>query len=107
MDETNKICKTKFILDEISKIENYFIDEINETKSRCKILSKYVTIFNHIDKVLIILSATSGGVPIISFSTVIGASAGIASTSLTLIFSLTIGIVKKLLRYNKKEKEEA
>ena len=107
MDEINKISKTKFILDEISKIENYFIDEINETKSCCKTLSKYVTIFNHIDKILIILSATSGGVPIISFSTVIGAPAGIASASLTLIFSLTIGIVKKLLRYNKKEKEEA
>ena len=107
MDEINKISKSKFILDEISKIENYFIDEINETKPCCKILSKYVTIFNHIGQVLIILSVTSGGVPIISFSTVIGAPAGIASASLTLIFSLTIGIVKKLLRYNKKEKEES
>ena len=71
------------------------------------VLVKYVTSFNHIDKILIILSATSGRVSIISFSTVIGAPAGIASASLTLVFSLTIGIVKKLLRYNKKEKEEA
>ena len=105
MDEINKISLSE--QNNKSKIENYFIDEINETKSYCKALSKYVTSFNHIDKILIILSATSGRVSIISFSTVIGAPAGIASASLTLIFSLTIGIVKKLLRYNKKEKEEA
>ena len=34
---------------------------------------EYVTIFNYIDKILIVLSATSGGVSIFSFSSVIGA----------------------------------
>ena len=36
MDEINKINlseQTKFRLDEISKIENYFIEEINQRKS--------------------------------------------------------------------------
>ena len=43
--------------------------------------------FNYIDKILIVLSATSCGVSIISkFSSVIGAPAGIASASFTLIF---------------------
>ena len=46
---------------------------------------------------MIILSATTGGISIISFTTAIGAPVGIASASFTLIFSITIGIVKKLL----------
>ena len=53
---------------------------------------------------LVILSATSGGVSIISFSSVTGAPAGIASVSCTLIFSLTTGIVKKLLDITRKKK---
>ena len=68
MDEINKINlseQTKFRLYEIKKIENYLINEINETKLCCKKLNKYVTIFNYIDKILIALSATSGGVSII------------------------------------------
>ena len=53
-----------------------------------------------------IISATSGGVSIISFSSFIGAPVGIASACFTLIFSLTTGIVKKLLdRTRKKEKK--
>ena len=108
MDKINKINlseQTKFRLDEISKIENYLINEINETKSCCKKLNKYVTIFNCIDKILTVLCATSGGVSIISFSSAIGATAGIASASLTLIFSLTTGIVKKLLDITRKKKK--
>ena len=109
MDKINKINlseQTKFWLDEVSKIENYLINEINETKSCCKKLNKYVTIFNYIDKILIVLSATSGGVSIISFSSVIGAPAGIASASLTIIFPLTTGIVKKLLDITRKKKKK-
>ena len=34
---------------------------------------KYVTIFDYIDKILIVLSATTGGVSIISFASIIGA----------------------------------
>ena len=46
-----------------------------------KKLNKYVTIFNYIEKILIVLCATSGGVSIISFPSVMGAPAGIASAS--------------------------
>ena len=49
------------------------------------------------DKILFVLSATSGGVSIISFATVIGTPVGIASASFNLIFSLTTGLIKKLL----------
>ena len=59
-------------------------------------LSKYVAAFDYIDKILIVLSATSGGVSIISFTSIVGAPVGIASASFTLIFSLTTGTIKKI-----------
>ena len=42
IDKTNLINQTKFQLDEISKIGNYFIEEVNQRKSCSKKLSKYV-----------------------------------------------------------------
>ena len=82
--------------------------EINQRKSCTKKLNKYVTAFDYIDKVLIVLSATSGGVSIISFTSIAGAPVGIASASFTLISSLTTAIVKKLLNItrNKKKKHD-
>ena len=53
MDRTNLTEQTKFGLDEISKTENYFHQEINQRKSCSKKLNKYVAAFNYIDKVLI------------------------------------------------------
>ena len=111
MNEINKINlseQTKFRLSEIIGIENYFHQEINQRKSCSKKLNKYVTTFDYIDKILIVLSATSSGVSIISFTSIAGAPVGIASASLTLFFSLTTGIVKKLLNItrNKKKKHD-
>ena len=111
MNEINKINlseQTKFRLSEIIGIENYFHQEINQRKSCSKKLNKYVTTFDYIDKILIVLSATTGGVSIISFTSIVGAPVGIASASFTLIFSLTTGIIKKLLSItrNKKKKHD-
>ena len=89
IDKTNLSEQTKFRLSEIIRIENYFHQEINQRKLRIKKLSICVTTFDYIDKVLIVLSATSSGVSIISFTSIVGAPVGIASASLTLIFSLT------------------
>ena len=105
IDKTDLSEQTKFWLDEISKIENYFIKEINQRKSCSEKLNKYVAAFDYIDKILIVLSATSGGVSIISFTSIIGAPVGIASASFTLIFSLTTGIVKKLLNITRKKRK--
>ena len=108
MDEINKTKlsdQTKFRLSEIIAIENYFYQEINQQKSYSKKLNKYVTIFDYIDKILIILSVTSSGISIISFASAIGASAGVVSASLTLIFSITTGILKKLLDIIRKKKK--
>ena len=106
INKTNLSEQTKFRLDEISKIENYFIEEINQRKSCHQKLNKYVTTFDYIDRILIVLSATTGGVSIISFTSVIGAPVGIASASLTLMFSLTTGIVKKILNIARKKKKK-
>ena len=104
IDKTNLSEQTKFWLDEKTKTENYFIEEINQRKSCSKKLSKYIAAFDYIDKILIVLSATTGGVSIISFTSIIGAPVGIASASFTLIFSLTTGITKKLLNITRKKK---
>ena len=104
IDKKNLTDQIKFRLNEITKIENYFNAEINQRKLWSKNLGKYVAAFDYIDKVLIVLSATSGGVHIISFTSVIGAPVGIASASFTLGFSLTTGIIKKLLNITKKKK---
>ena len=106
IDKTNLTNQTKFRLDEISKIENYFIEEINQRKSCSKKLSKYVAAFDYIDQALIFLSATSGGVSTILFTSIVGAPVGIASASLTLFFSLTTGKVKKLLHTTRNKKKK-
>ena len=102
IDKTVFSEQLKFRLSEIIGIENHFYQEINQIKSCSKKLNKYVTTFHYIDKILIVLSAASSGVSIISFTSIIGAPVGIASASLTLIFSLTTGIGKKIIEYDKK-----
>ena len=106
IDRTNLTEQTKIRLDKITEIENYFYQEINQRKSCSKKLSKYVAAFDYIDKTLIVLSATTGGVSICSFTSVVGASVEIVSAGFTLIFSLTTGIVKKLLSTTRNKKEK-
>ena len=84
----------------------FFKSEINQGKSCSKKLSQNVTTFDYIDKVLIVLSATSGGVCIISSASVLGAPAGIAGKGFTLFFSLTTGIIKKLLSMTRNENKK-
>ena len=91
IDKTNFNDQIKFRLNEINKIEDYFNSDINQRK----LCSKYVTVSDYIDKILIALSATSGGVSIISFTSVFGAPVGIASAIFTVILSLTTGIIIK------------
>ena len=43
-------------------MENDFYQEINQINSYSKKLNKYVTTFDYIDKILIILNSTSSGV---------------------------------------------
>ena len=101
IDKTVLSEQTKFRLS-----ENYFYHEINQRRSCSKKLNKYATTFDYIDKILFILSATSSGVSIVSFKSIIGAPVGIGSASLTLFFSLKTGIVKKLLNITRNKKKK-
>ena len=105
-DKANLTDQTQIRLNKITEIENYFHQEFNQRKSCSKTLSKYVTAFDYIDKTLIVLSGTTGGVSIISFTSVVGAPVGIASAIFTLIFSQTTAIIKKLLRITRNEKKK-
>ena len=96
--------QTKFRLNEINKVKNYFNSEIQERKTMSKKLSKYIAALDYIDKTLIFLSATSGGISVIPFTSVIGFLVGIASASFSLIFSQITRIIKKLLKVRRNKK---
>ena len=98
IDASNLSDQKKFRLNETNEIKDYFNSEIRERKAMNKKLSKYIAVFDYIDKILIILSATSGGISITFFASVIGALAGTASSSFTLVFSLKRGIIKRPYR---------
>ena len=106
IDRTNLTEQTKIRPNKITEIENYFHEEINQRKLRSKKLSKYVNAFEYVDKILIALCATSCGVSVILFTSVVGAPVGIASANFTSIFSLTTVIVKKLLSITRTKKKK-
>ena len=62
--------------------------------------SKYIAVFDYFDKTLTFSSAISGGIPISSFATNIGALVGKAGVVFTFLFSITSGIVKKTIKNN-------
>ena len=97
---------TKFRLDEINKIKDYFNAEIKERKDLIKKISKYIVAFDYADKRFITLSASFDTLSITSHATVVGIPVGIAGASLTLIFTVTTGIVKKLLNITRKKKKK-
>ena len=97
---------TKYRLDEINNIKEYFNAEIKERKDIIKKISKYIVAFDYADKVFITLSASFGTLSIASYATVIGIPAGITGASLTIIFNITTGVVKTLLNITRKKKKK-
>ena len=85
---------TKFRLNEINKIKDYLNSEIKERKYIIKKISKYIVAFDYAEKLFITLSASFGTLSIASYATVVKIPAGIAGASLTLIFTITTGVVK-------------
>ena len=97
---------TKLRLDEIDKIKDYLNSEIKERKDIIKKISKYIVDFDYADKLFITLSASFGTLSIASHATFVGIPVGIAGASLTLIFTVTTGVIKKLLNITRKEKKK-
>ena len=96
---------TKFRLDEINKIKDYLNSEIKERKDIIKKISKYIVAFDYADKLFITLSASFGTLSIPSHATIVGIPVGIAGASLTLIFTVTTGVVRKLLNITRKRRK--
>ena len=97
---------TKFRLDEINKIKDYSNVEIKERKDIVKKISKYIVAFDYADKLFIALPASFGTLSIASHATIVGIPLGIAGASLTLIFTVTTGVVQKLLNITRRKKKK-
>ena len=95
----------QFRLNKINEIKDYFVAEIKERQLMSKRLTKYIASFDYFDKSLIVLSATIGSISIASFATVIGALVGMMSAICSFAFSITTGIVKKLLKTTRNKKK--
>ena len=95
---------SKYRLDEINKIKEYFDNEIKERKDIIKKLNKYIVSFDYLDKTFITLSVSFDTLSIVSHATVIGVPVGITGSSFTLIFTIGTGLNKSLLQITKKEK---
>ena len=93
-------------LNEINKTKNYFNNEINERKDIIEKLNKYMVRFDYLNKIFIALSASFGTLSIASHATVIDIPVGFAGASLTLIFTISTGVNKSLLRMTKKRKKK-
>ena len=71
-----------------------------------KKISKYIVAFDYADRLFITLSASFGTLSIASYATIVGIPVGIAGASLTLIFTVTTGVVKTLLNITRKKKKK-
>ena len=96
----------KYRLDEINKMRDYFNNEINERKDIIKKLNKYLVGFDYLDKIFIALSASFSTLNIASYASVVGIPVSITGDSLTLIFTVSTGINKSLLKVTKKRKKK-
>ena len=96
----------QFRLNRIDEIRDYFVAEIKKRELMSKRLSKYIALFDYFEKSLIVLSVTIGSISIASFATVIGAPVGIVSASFSLAFSISTGIIKKLLKTTRNKKKK-
>ena len=103
-DLSNQI---QFRLEKINKVEDYFIAEIWQRKQMSKKLSKYISAFDYFDKILMILSAAGDEVSITHFTNASGAPVGILRVTFSFAFSLTTGIIKKLLQITRDEKKKS
>ena len=88
------------------KKKDYLNPEIKGRKDIVKKISKYIVAFDYADKLFITLSASFGTLSIASHATIVGIPVGIAGASLTLIFTVTTGVVKKLLNVTRKKKKK-
>ena len=76
------------------KLKIILLLKLNE-EPMSKILSKYITSFDYLDKSLTALSVTTGTISIASFGTVIAAPVGMASVRFSFAFLISTAIENK------------
>ena len=96
-NEVTLLNNQQFRLNKINEINYYFIAENKKRELLSKRLNMYFTCCDYFDKFLIVLSARSASISIVSFATVIGTLVGTEIASLSLTFALSTGLVIKLL----------
>ena len=95
-----------FVISSHTHTRDYFNNEIKKRKDIIKKSNKYLVSFDYLDKIFITLSASLCTLSIASYASVVGTPAGIAGSSLTLIFTIGTGISKSLLKVTKKRKKK-
>ena len=93
----------QFRINKINEIKDYFLAEIREIELISK---KYVASLDYFDKLVNVLSILAGSISIASFTTAIGAPAGITGAGCGLTFSVTSGFVKTFLKTIRSKKKK-
>ena len=90
---------------EIGKIKDYFGQEIKYQQELTSRLNKYLTCFDHTDKILTVFLAVFSGRNI--FARVKGRKKllGLITSVFSLVFCLSSGIIKNLQEETKKERK--
>ena len=92
-------------LNKVNETIDSFVVEIRGKELMSKRLGKLIASFDYFDKPITILSVTTSSISIASFATVIGTPVGMVSTSFSLAFSISTGIIKKLLKTTSNKKK--
>ena len=88
---SHEAINNRFKLNKINETKDYFIAEIKE-----------IELINS----LIVLFVTTGSIFIASFASFIGAPVGMVSTSFSLAFSISTGVIKKLRKTTRNKKKK-
>ena len=93
-------------LNEISKIKNYFNDEIQHQQSLTNKLSKYLTVFDYFNKILTVFLTVFSSTNIFAHVKDKKKLLGLITSIFSLLFSLFFGITIKLQQETKLRKKK-
>ena len=95
LETMNLEDQSHYRLNEISKIKDYFNEELQYQQLLTNKLSKYLTVFDYSDKILTVILTVFSGT--IIFSNVKNKQLlGLITSVFSLLFSLSFGIIIKL-----------
>ena len=106
LTEFTNLDEQQFRLNKINEVKDYFLADIKERELMSKRLGKYIAFFVYFDKSLIVSCVTTGSISIASFTNVIVEPLGMANPKFSLAFSISTGIIKKLLKTTRNKKKQ-